>query len=177
MPKLTVAQRRDIIDTCRDLLSAMTKKRLIKQVIKGEYGLQARQIERYLSRARDEMMAESDRSVDEHRADAYHFYLSVLQDSKTSIRSKLLARERIDKLYGLEKHKLEVTGGNGSPLFPGQSFASTLDSGDVESINACDQMLAIAVRTQRQIPARTGGPGSNGNQRSLATCTPPDDLE
>jgi len=155
----------------------MTKKRLIKQVIKGEYGLQARQIDRYLSRAREEMMAESDRSVDEHRADAYHFYLSVLQDSKTSIRSKLLARERIDKLYGLEKHKLEVTGGEGAPLFPDNSFAAALDSGDVESITACDRMLALAVRPRRQISAGASGPGTNGDQRVVASIAPPDDPE
>lgn len=64
--------------------------------------MDARTIERYLSRARERMVAESGKSKDELRQDSLNYYLAITRDPSADHRSKLIARERIDRLYGLE---------------------------------------------------------------------------
>lgn len=64
--------------------------------------MDARTVERYLSRARERMVAESGKSKDELRQDSLNYYLAVTRDQTADHRSRLQARERIDRLYGLD---------------------------------------------------------------------------
>lgn len=64
--------------------------------------MDARTVERYLSRARERMVAESGKTKDELRQDSLSFYLAIARDPVADHRSRLIARERIDRLYGLD---------------------------------------------------------------------------
>lgn len=59
-------------------------------------------IERILSRAREALATRINKSRADHRGEAYALYDSILNDPHASIKDKLYAQERIDKLLGLE---------------------------------------------------------------------------
>lgn len=75
----------------------------VKRLVSSSSGCSPRTVEAYISRARAKMREESGRDDDEHRSDAFHFYNSILTDKDASHRDKIRARERIDKLLGLDK--------------------------------------------------------------------------
>jgi len=80
----------------------------IKNAIAAKYGLRPRSVERYLCQAKELMLAETGKSGNEHRADGYYFYLSIVRDENQSTKDRLKARERIDKLLGLELQQSEA---------------------------------------------------------------------
>jgi hypothetical protein len=57
----------------------------------------------YVKEARELLMQDLLRSKEEHRCDALAFYRSVILDPNASTVDKIRARERIDKLLGLEQ--------------------------------------------------------------------------
>ena len=96
----------------RQLLNARWRKGRIKEAMNAKYGLAPRTCEKYLKLARDQLVSESGQSQLEHKADAYGFYISVIEDDKSTVREKLVAQERIDKLMGLEcptQYEMEVS--------------------------------------------------------------------
>lgn len=99
--KVPLAQR---IETTRKLLASRFSKADIKKTLMGLYGVSARTCESYLARAREEIRAETDKPIEDHRADAYAFYESILANPEGDPRLRLKAQERIDKLLGLEVH-------------------------------------------------------------------------
>lgn len=64
--------------------------------------MDARTVERYLSRARARFVEESGKTKDELRTDSLNFYLAIARDLGADHRSRLQARERVDRLYGLD---------------------------------------------------------------------------
>lgn len=116
--KPTAEEQVELEDLTYNLLSSGflktdIKKYLRKWAEKKEKALQthypgiviemdARTVERYLSRARERMVAESGKTKDELRQDSLSFYLAIARDPTADHRSKLIARERIDRLYGLD---------------------------------------------------------------------------
>ncbi|MCA9014062.1 MAG: hypothetical protein KDA74_25515 [Planctomycetaceae bacterium] len=74
----------------------------IKQAVAQEFQLSRRSVERYLKRARQEMVARMGVSLECHRAEAFYFYRSVINNQNAHPREQLRARERLDKLLGLE---------------------------------------------------------------------------
>lgn len=46
--------------------------------------------------------ADFGKDLKEHRAEAYAFYCSILRDPNATVQEQLTARERIDKLLGLD---------------------------------------------------------------------------
>ncbi|WP_417390336.1 hypothetical protein [Gimesia sp.] len=74
----------------------------IKTAIAGEFQLSRRSVERYITRARSEMLNEVEQSLEHHRADSFYFYRSVIDSPKATERDRLRARERIDRLLGLD---------------------------------------------------------------------------
>lgn len=64
--------------------------------------MDARTTERYLSRAKSRMIEESGKTKEELRTDSLNFYLAIARDLTADHRSRLQARERIDRLYGLD---------------------------------------------------------------------------
>jgi hypothetical protein len=89
----------------------------IKALLKKQYGLEPRSVERVLARARERLIERSNKTVDHHRDDAYAFYDAIIRDSAAPIRFKILAQERIDRLLGLQRpERLELTGQGGGPV-------------------------------------------------------------
>lgn len=101
--KLSEPKRNEIALLVAELLSRGKTTGEIKRMIHVEYGLKPRSVEPYLRRAREAMRAETGKSVEDLRTESYYYYRSVLQDPEASHRDKLRARERIDKLLGLDK--------------------------------------------------------------------------
>jgi hypothetical protein len=96
------------------LLKSQIKKQLRKYAEKKQAELNkagnglivvmdARTIEKYLSRARARMVDESGKTEKDLRTDSLNFYLSIARDQTADHRSRLIARERVDRLYGLDK--------------------------------------------------------------------------
>ena len=102
--------RQSLSEDQRTLLLRLVKKMLgmgkypseIKQAVSQKFHLSRRSVERYMKRARREMVENLNIPVKEHRAEALYFYRSVVSDPNSSQRERLRARERIDKLLGLD---------------------------------------------------------------------------
>lgn len=90
-------------DLMYELLSRTILKSQIKKQFRKKYGdVSPRTIDRYLSRARARQLAEAGTSKDEMRAESRAFYEAMARDPQSDPRSKLIARERIDRLFGLD---------------------------------------------------------------------------
>lgn len=100
--KLTKDQRMQLIDVIKKLMSVGTYTYDIKIVISKKYGLSQRSVERYITRARKEMVDYFKKPVEQFRAESYCFYRSVLKDPRSTQGERLRARERLDKLLGLD---------------------------------------------------------------------------
>jgi len=55
------------------------------------------------SRTRQKQRDDNNPELNQRCAEAYAFYLSIINNPNSTVREKLLARERIDKLFGLDK--------------------------------------------------------------------------
>lgn len=98
----TELEREQRIERVVDLLGAGRRKSEIKTELETAYGIDVRQAERYLSLARQRIVARTGRSKDEHRVDSFAFYESVCSDQNLPARDRLLARIRLDALLGLD---------------------------------------------------------------------------
>jgi hypothetical protein len=91
------------LDFTFELLSRGLHKSEIKKQIRAKYGdLSARTIESYLSRAREKVLLLIQSNKNTVRAESYAFYEAMQRDGNATVREKILARERIDKLLGLD---------------------------------------------------------------------------
>lgn len=93
--------------TCQ-MLAEGRRKSEIKRFFKNNYGIGYRQVERYIRQARDRLIEESGKAKTEHVADAYQFYMGILQSNDASITEKLVARRQADDLLGLQAPKRVV---------------------------------------------------------------------
>ncbi len=102
--KPTTEEIAERIELCRSLLLRRVPKATIKKAFRQRFGagIDHGTVERYLTRAREAMLADLTRRRQTHRAGALAFYESVLADHTASVRHKVKAQERIDKLLGLE---------------------------------------------------------------------------
>lgn len=112
-PKIT----EEAIQMAEMALSRRIHKGSIKVLLKREFGIEHRSCERVLARARERLLERTDRPKEDHRADAYAFYDSVLRDKNAKVRDKILAQKRIDSLLGLDSPlRLEHTGKDGKAV-------------------------------------------------------------
>ena len=91
----------DRIEKARQLLSERRPKGEVKRELATAYGVTSKMAEIYISRARRELVKETQKSALEHKTDAYGFYLSVVGNVDESTRERLRAQECIDKLLAL----------------------------------------------------------------------------
>jgi hypothetical protein len=84
------------------MLLRRVPKSTIKRAFRTRFEISANTIEGYLGRAREAMLIDHSRGRLTHRAGSLAFCKSVLADAKVSVRDKVRAQERIDKLLGLE---------------------------------------------------------------------------
>lgn len=111
-PRCTEEEAAARTELCHKLLCAGTQKSVRNAVFCKTFGeTSPRQIERYVSRAREILIAESQRSTGEHRGETLGFLERVIGDSKEKMVIRLRALEHKTKLLALalpQKH--EVTG-------------------------------------------------------------------
>ena len=105
----------------------------VKRAVAERFGLSPRTVERYLRRAREKMVESTGKPADALRAEALAVYQTIIDDPEAENRDRIKARERIDKLLGLEIHhsfagKLEVSGPDGAPI-QHQATVVTVDLG------------------------------------------------
>jgi hypothetical protein len=153
----TKAQIEERIQACVKLLSQGKRKEEIKKAVMRQYDVVARTVEVYLSRARVILLKQSQKSATEHRADSYALYLEIASDTKAARRDRIKARERIDKLLGLE-------------LEHGQAIPR---DDDLDRAGSTDRVAALRsavlrLAAQRGIPGPVGGVSGNGNGKGPA---------
>ncbi|QDT98136.1 hypothetical protein [Gimesia aquarii] len=101
--KLTREQQIQLVHLVKHLLSLGKHPLEIKRAVTLEFSLSTRSIDRYITRARREMVERLEVPIEQLRAESFFFYVSVINDAKSTQRERLRARERIDKLLGLDK--------------------------------------------------------------------------
>lgn len=99
--KPTKEEKERIFVIVQRLLALAKRPSEIKAAVSKEFGIKPRSVEPYLRRAREEMIRITGKSKEEHRADSYYFYTSILSKPDASDRDKLRARECIDKLLAI----------------------------------------------------------------------------
>jgi len=75
----------------------------LKKKIKAEWNLEFRAAEKYVSLARQQVLLNLNDSRENHRAKSLTFYEGIALDEKATVGDKIRARERVDKLLGLEQ--------------------------------------------------------------------------
>ncbi|WP_417389690.1 hypothetical protein [Gimesia sp.] len=100
--RITREQRHHLLQTIKALLGMHKHPSEIKRVVSKEFQLSPRSVERYITRARREMVESVTVPLEQMRAEAYHFYLYKLSNTKLSEREQIRCRERMDKLLGLD---------------------------------------------------------------------------
>ncbi len=84
-------------------------------------------IDRYVSRAREEILARLGRTQEEIRSNAVAFYERIISDKKMASNIRLKAQENLCELLGVKAPtKLEVTGADGQPLVAAQAGVQVL---------------------------------------------------
>lgn len=102
--KISKEQQTQLVQLIKHLLSLGKHPTEIKRAVVREYDLASRSVERYITRARREMTKCFEVPIEQLRAEAIFFYISIINDTKSQQRERLRARERIDKLLGLDKY-------------------------------------------------------------------------
>ena len=73
----------------------------IKATFEKEYNLAFRQTAEYIARARKRIIAETKKTREEHINDAYHTFVSLIRDPRSTSADKIAANNGIIKLLGL----------------------------------------------------------------------------
>ncbi len=113
--KISKEQQIQLVQLVKHLLSLGKHLSEIKRAVVREYDLSSRSVERYIIRARREMTQRLEVPVEQLRAEAFFFYVSIINDNNSSQRERLRARERIDKLLGLDKKHDSTSNKNNLP--------------------------------------------------------------
>lgn len=98
----TRSDERDRVELCRKLLALRASECDVERAAMQQFGVGRRKARRYLALARRAMSAAAGRSRDEHVAEAYAFYGSLIADRHAKDADRLKAQERIEKLLGLD---------------------------------------------------------------------------
>jgi hypothetical protein len=99
----------------RKLLEAGAYVHEVKAAIRGDYGVCADTVRTYIRRARKQILAQSKRPADVHRAEAVAFYKSLIGNPDVSDKTRVTAQRYLCKLLGLEgpeKHAITDAKGN-----------------------------------------------------------------
>jgi hypothetical protein len=86
-----------------DLLNTCPHKSKVVEIMKEEFKIGPRMIENYLTAARARILAAIGIEKQEHIADAYNFYKSIVTDEKVRPIDRIRAQEQIDRLLGLQQ--------------------------------------------------------------------------
>lgn len=99
--RVTVAEQESRIEQIELCLGRGWNPGEIKRFYTTHWKVSRASVERYLSRARENLLSNLETTRDEHRSRSLLFYQSVLADDTESTRNKLTAQKNIDRLLGL----------------------------------------------------------------------------
>lgn len=91
------------LEHCHDLIASGKRDSEIRQILRKKYHVSRRTCDRYLSRAREEMVACIGRPKEELIAESYAVYRGVIVDSLSTPSVIVRAQSSIDRLLGLRK--------------------------------------------------------------------------
>jgi len=74
----------------------------VHRLLLRKYGIKSRTAQKCVARARQRILEKTLKSKSDHKIDALAFYDQILRNKEATVREKILAQERIDKLLGLE---------------------------------------------------------------------------
>ena len=98
------------------LVKQMHKRELENGVAKPLWDVGWRQIEDYIARAREVLFRETDKTRAQARRESIAYYENFIATGKGTPRDRILAQERLDKIYGVEIHRIEMSGPGGAPV-------------------------------------------------------------
>lgn len=104
--KASQAEYAERVTACILLIGKGHRDGEIKRIISKTFGVAPRTVEHYLCRARAELREDLGRDPEDHAAEAIESYRRILQSEDSRPIDKIKARERIDKILGLEKSTL-----------------------------------------------------------------------
>jgi len=84
------------------LLAQGVRKSQIKRILASKFSVSARTCENYLARAREQLLEEVREERDEQRSLSLALYRSIISNPNSTMKDKILAQQRIDRLLGLE---------------------------------------------------------------------------
>lgn len=126
-----MASQKDVaerVESAKVLVNGRLHHSQVRRALMKTYDVSRAQADRYIKRAKELIAAEVGRPAQSHREDAYSFYRGILTDKNASIRDKIKAQERLDKLLGLEMPvKVARTDSDGNDI-PLDQVASELDT-------------------------------------------------
>ena len=110
------------IAICREMLEGHCTKSEIKKAMRQQFGADARTVERYLSRAREDILKEISDTRDFFRAQSLAAYRNVLKSPEATIKDRILAQRQTDHLLGLHAPwKVAQTDTNGRDIPPDEA--------------------------------------------------------
>lgn len=101
-PKATIEEEEERIRIITIFIAEGRHNGEIKKLIAAKFQIKPRSAERYMARARARLRQEIGKSKEDLRVDSFAYYQSVLRDPEATIFNKLKARQRIDKLLGVD---------------------------------------------------------------------------
>jgi hypothetical protein len=147
----------DRVDAVIGMLGKAWRMGDIKRGLRKLYGpISARTAGRYVARAREQILKNSNVSKNDWVADSLAVYLGIIRDPKTPASAKVQARARMDSVLGLDN---AVVAG-----------VSVKDAGAayVESLMAAAQLDQEDVRRTMSVYAASSGSDEDENQGGCA---------
>lgn len=115
--KVTEAERDRRVQEVIDLMGAGRKPHEIKEIIFNKYGIGYRQCERYVSRARQELLDVQGKTKQELRGEMIAFHERIIRDPKSTAKERQTSAREICELLGLYAPRtLEHIGEGGGPM-------------------------------------------------------------
>lgn len=116
----TPEEKQERVEMARQLIGQGLYRSEIKRQLSDEYGITTRSAERHITDAIKSIRESVERSDADQIGDAIAFYEQIIRDKNASHVAKIKARERMDKILGIEvtrhaismnyKEKLEELG-------------------------------------------------------------------
>lgn len=129
-PKGTNAQIEERVEIIADLLVAHADPHRIVRMVREFHNKEVadktknplwnlksrRHIDRYIEKARELLLKQSDKTRAEARRESIRYYETFIATGQGTPRDRLIAQERLDKIHGVEVHRVELSGPDGKPI-------------------------------------------------------------
>ena len=143
--RATQAEMESRVEYTAMMLIDGRRKSEIKRFFKENYGLSARQVERYLRLARNRLVEETEKTRRELISESFGFYMRILHDPSATINEKLHARGKADDLMGLQAPKRVIE----AQVEVDDVLDVWVDNLTVEQKMAIDQAASVAEEVEK----------------------------